>query len=82
MPRPRKLKERFVEDDRRNGQGEIDHHDADEVRQQMADDDPRVALPEARAASDELLILERQHLPADDARHGQPFDQAERHDRG
>ena len=27
---------------------------------------------------DELLILERDHLPADDARHRQPRDRAER----
>ena len=69
--------EAFVEDDGGDGEREVDDDDAGEIRQQMAEDDARVALPERARGGDELLVLQREHLAADDARHGEPFDEAE-----
>src|ERR1700749_642172 len=71
-------KERLLKHDRGDGQRRVDDDGAERVRNQVAEDYLRRRDPGSARREDELLILERDYLPAHDARHRQPRDRAER----
>ncbi len=70
--------EALGDDDLGNGQRRIDHHRADEVGNDVPEDDLERPLPGSACGLDEFALLDRQRLAAHDARHGQPFERADR----
>ena len=64
-------------------QRRIDHHDAQQVGHDVPEHDRQRLDARGHRRFDEFAVLERQRLPAHDARHAQPRDQPdadEQHD--
>ena len=72
--------EGFIKDDGRDGEGEVNHDHSEEVGQEVAEEDANVGLSERACGGDEGGFPEGEDLTANDARHGEPFDEAERED--
>ena len=58
-------------------EGRVDDHRADEVRQEVRADDPPVRGAGHAGGLDELLLAQRQHLAAHDARRIEPAEERE-----
>src|SRR4051812_12387765 len=72
--KPQERKERFLEHDGWNGQSRVDDDGAKRVRNQVAKDYLWRRDSGRARGEHELLILERDYLPANDTRHRQPRD--------
>ena len=75
-PTPRNDSAASKQDVRRDEQRGVDDDRRDEVGQDLAEDDPPVRGAERARGLDELLLAQRQHLAADDARDVRPVDDA------
>src|SRR5215213_4361204 len=75
---PEEREERLLKHDRGDGERRVDDDGAERVRHEVPED--YLGRRDAGRArrEHELLILERDYLPAHDARHRQPRDRAER----
>ena len=71
---------RFVENDGRDGKGDVNQDHTEEIRQDVAGGDAEWGLAESPGGEDEGLGLDREHLAPNDAGHGEPFDCAEGED--
>ena len=60
----------------RQRQGQAGEQHGAEVRQQVPAQQADAGLAERARGGDKGRLAQDQHLAADDARHGQPFDQA------
>src|SRR5256884_5797184 len=74
---PEERQARFGEDRGRNAERHRHEHGRHRVRQDVAPDDPKAARADRLRPDDELALLERQELRADEPRHAHPSREAD-----
>ncbi len=67
----------FKEHHLRDGEREVDDDDAEDVGNEMAEDDAPAAGADGAGGFNKLFVLQRDNLAADDAGHGEPVNCAD-----